>query len=112
MKTNPMLLIDFYKAVHAEMLPENITKSVSYMTHRMSRIEKWDRAVVFSIQAFCKTYLIDYFNENFRKMNAGRESCRKSDINPLPDGFPKKGILCIRKTPTDSVSINIIPANV
>lgn len=65
MKTNPMLLIDFYKAVHAEMLPENITKSISYMTHRMSRVEKWDRAVVFSIQAFCKTYLIDYFNEYF-----------------------------------------------
>ena len=28
-KTNAMLLIDFYKAVHAEMLPEKITKSVS-----------------------------------------------------------------------------------
>ena len=32
MKTNPMLLIDFYKAVHAEMLPKGITKSVSYFT--------------------------------------------------------------------------------
>ncbi len=31
-KTSPMLLIDFYKAVHAEMLPKNITKSVSYFT--------------------------------------------------------------------------------
>ena len=28
-QTNPMLLIDFYKAVHAEMLPKGITKSVS-----------------------------------------------------------------------------------
>ena len=29
-RINPMLLIDFYKAVHAEMLPKDITKSVSY----------------------------------------------------------------------------------
>ena len=27
-RINPMLLIDFYKAVHAEMLPQGITKSV------------------------------------------------------------------------------------
>lgn len=31
-KVNPMLLIDYYKAVHAEMLPKGITKSVSYFT--------------------------------------------------------------------------------
>ena len=31
-KINPMLLIDFYKAVHAEMLPKGITKSVSFYT--------------------------------------------------------------------------------
>ena len=40
-KINPMLLIDFYKAVHAEMLPKGITKSVSYFTPRMSRIKRW-----------------------------------------------------------------------
>ena len=39
-RINPMLLIDFYKAVHAEMLPLGITKSVSYFTPRMSRIER------------------------------------------------------------------------
>ena len=43
MKTNPMLLIDFYKAVHAEMLPEGITKSVSYYTPRMSRVKRYVR---------------------------------------------------------------------
>jgi len=64
-KTNPMLLIDFYKAVHAEMLPENITKSVSYFTPRMSRVKRWDRVVMFGLQGFIKTYLIDYFNEEF-----------------------------------------------
>ena len=60
-----MLLIDFYKAVHAEMLPKDITKSVSYFTPRMSRVKMWDKVVMFGLQGFIKTYLIDYFNENF-----------------------------------------------
>lgn len=38
-KTNPMLFIDFYKAVHSDMLPEKIEKSVSYFTPRMSRVK-------------------------------------------------------------------------
>ncbi len=64
-KTNPMLLIDFYKAVHAEMLPAKINKSVSYFTPRMSRVKRWDKVVNFGVQCFCKTYLIDYFNNEF-----------------------------------------------
>ena len=60
-----MLLIDFYKAVHAEMLPKNITKSVSYFTPRMSRVKRWDKVVMFGLQGFIKEYLIDYFNDNF-----------------------------------------------
>lgn len=64
-KINPMLLIDFYKAVHAEMLPPQITKSVSYFTPRMSRVKMWDKVVMFGLQGFIKTYLIDYFNEEF-----------------------------------------------
>lgn len=64
-KINPMLLIDFYKAVHAEMLPKGITKSVSYFTPRMSRVKMWDKVVMFGLQGFVKTYLIDYFNEEF-----------------------------------------------
>ncbi|MBO5828801.1 MAG: nicotinate phosphoribosyltransferase [Paludibacteraceae bacterium] len=64
-RTNPMLLIDFYKAVHAEMLPKDITKSVSYFTPRMSRVKRWDKVVMFGLQGFIKTYLIDYFNDEF-----------------------------------------------
>lgn len=64
-KINPMLLIDFYKAVHAEMLPTEITKSVSYFTPRMSRVKMWDKVVMFGLQGFIKTYLIEYFNEAF-----------------------------------------------
>lgn len=60
-----MLLIDFYKAVHAEMLPKGITKSVSYFTPRMSRVKRWDKVVMFGLQGFIKTYLIDYFNNEF-----------------------------------------------
>lgn len=63
--TNPMLLIDFYKAVHAEMLPKGITRSVSYFTPRMSRVDRWDYVVMFGLQGFIKTYLIDYFNQYF-----------------------------------------------
>lgn len=65
MNTNPMLLIDFYKAVHAEMLPDGITKSVSYFTPRMSRVKRWDKVVMFGLQGFIKTWLIDYFNREF-----------------------------------------------
>lgn len=64
-KINPMLLIDFYKAVHAEMLPHGITKSVSYFTPRMSRVNRWDKVVMFGLQGFIKTYLIDYFKNEF-----------------------------------------------
>lgn len=62
---NSMLLIDFYKAVHAEMLPKGITKSVSYFTPRMSRVKRWDKVVMFGLQGFIKEYLIDHFNLNF-----------------------------------------------
>lgn len=64
-RTNPMLLIDFYKACHDLMLPKTMTKSVSYFTPRMSRINRWDKVVNFGLQGFIKTYLIDYFNEEF-----------------------------------------------
>ena len=64
-QTNPMLLIDFYKATHDMQLPKNITKSMSYFTPRMSRVNMWDEVVMFGLQGFTKTYLMDYFNEVF-----------------------------------------------
>lgn len=64
-KINPLLLIDFYKAVHAEMLPKGITKSVSYATLRMTRIPEWNEAVFMGIQSTCKIFYIDLFNEVF-----------------------------------------------
>lgn len=62
---NALLLKDFYKMCHLSMLDKGMVKSVSYYTPRMSRVARWDSVVNFGLQAFCKTYLIDYFNENF-----------------------------------------------
>lgn len=65
MRVNPMLLIDQYKSVHSDMLPEGITKSVSYFTPRMSRIDRWNKVVFFGLQGFIQEYLIDYFTNEF-----------------------------------------------
>lgn len=62
---NPMLLCDFYKTVHSDMIHPEMTKSMSYYTPRMSRVNRWNEVVMFGVQMFCKTWLIDYFNENF-----------------------------------------------
>ena len=62
---NPMLLCDFYKTVHSDMLNKEMTKSMSYYTPRMSRVKRWDKVVNFGLQMFIKTYLIDYFNKYF-----------------------------------------------
>ena len=66
-KINSLLLKDFYKAVHLNMIPQNMTKSVSYYTPRKSRINGWPKVVNFGLQMFIKTWLIDEFNENFFK---------------------------------------------
>jgi len=62
---NAMLLKDFYKMCHLSMINKGMTRSTSYYTPRMSRVKRWPKVVNFGLQAFCKTYLIDYFNENF-----------------------------------------------
>lgn len=65
MNINALLLKDFYKACHMSMLPEGMIKSVSYFTPRMSRVNRWTHVVNFGLQAFIKTWLIKYFDENF-----------------------------------------------
>ena len=62
---NAALMCDFYKIVHRDMINPKMTKSMSYYTPRMSRVKRWDKVVMFGLQMFCKTWLIDYFNENF-----------------------------------------------
>lgn len=62
---NALLLKDFYKMCHLSMIDKGMTRSVSYYTPRMTRVNRWNHVVNFGLQAFCKNYLIDYFNENF-----------------------------------------------
>jgi len=64
-KTNPLLLLDYYKTTHNEQYPKGITKIVSYYTPRMSRLRDEDSLVMFGLQAFIKEYLIRSFNDNF-----------------------------------------------
>ena len=60
-----LLLADGYKHVHAEQFPKGLSKLVYYLTLRMSRLKSQDYMILFGLQAFLKTYMIDYFNENF-----------------------------------------------
>ena len=62
---NPLLMIDFYKAVHSEQYPEGITYIYSPGTPRMSRLGDIDEVTYFGGQSFCKEYLIDAFNKYF-----------------------------------------------
>ena len=64
-KYNPLLLIDFYKATHAEQYPQGLTRMVSYYTPRMSRLSDIDEVTMFGLQGFIREYLIEGFNDNF-----------------------------------------------
>lgn len=62
---NPLLMIDFYKATHAEQYPKDMTMIYSPGTPRVSRLSDVDSVVYFGGQAFCKEYLIDTFEYEF-----------------------------------------------
>ena len=66
---NPLLMLDFYKCVHAEMYPKGLTKMVSYYTPRMSRLGDVGKVTLFGLQAFIKEYLIEGFNTQFFNRN-------------------------------------------
>ena len=60
-----MVLCDFYKLSHRIMYPEGTEYVYSTWTPRASRYDGIKDVVVFGQQAFIKTYLIDFFNNNF-----------------------------------------------
>lgn len=62
---NPLILIDFYKATHAEQYPEGFTRIYSPGTPRMSRLDDIIEVVYFGGQGYAKTILIDAFNNYF-----------------------------------------------
>jgi len=65
MKSNPLLLTDFYKVGHPFQYPPNTTLVYSNLTARKSRLEGVNEMVYFGGQYFIKEYLIDYFNKEF-----------------------------------------------
>ena len=62
---NPLLMIDFYKATHAEQYPEDMKLIYSPYTPRMTRLKDTDKVTYFGGQMFAKEYLIKAFNELF-----------------------------------------------
>jgi nicotinamide phosphoribosyltransferase len=62
---NPLLLIDFYKACHAEQYPAGMTKIYSPGTPRLSRLKDIEEVVYIGGQSFSKEYLIKAFNDCF-----------------------------------------------
>lgn len=81
MRYNPMLACDYYKTVHAQMLPKGITKSVSYFFPRSSRIPGWDTAVFFGLHGFIKEFLVEMFDENF--FNRPKQEVMDEIVNTL-----------------------------
>lgn len=112
MNINPMLLCDMYKAVHRSMLPKGITKSVSYYTPRMSRVDLWDHVVMFGLQGFIKTYLIEYFNEEFFKKpfdEAVGEYKRVMDAALGKDAYSISGIKALHNLGYLPIEIHALP---
>ena len=62
---NPLLLIDFYKACHAEQYPKDMTMIYSPGTPRLSRLKDVEEVTYIGGQAFSKEILIKAFNDYF-----------------------------------------------
>ena len=65
MNLNPLLTLDYYKITHSQQYNPNISRIVSYFTPRTTRIDGWNKVVMFGLQGFIKDYLIRSFNDNF-----------------------------------------------
>ena len=62
---NPLLLIDFYKACHAEQYPKGMTRIYSPGTPRLSRLPDVKEVTYIGGQGFSKEILIKAFTEAF-----------------------------------------------
>ncbi len=65
MKTNPLTLIDFYKADHRRQYPEGTELVYSNFTPRKAREAGEQQLVFFGLQYFVKEYLVDQWNNGF-----------------------------------------------
>ena len=73
-KINPLTQTDFYKVDHRNQYPKGTTLVYSNLTARSDKLSPchdsplYDgKMVVFGIQYFIKSFIIDLFNENFFK---------------------------------------------
>lgn len=62
---SPLLMVDFYKCVHSEMYPQDLTLCYSPYTPRMTRLKDTNKVTYFGGQMFAKSYLINAFNKYF-----------------------------------------------
>lgn len=87
-KINPLLESDFYKQVHWNQYPKNVTKIVSYFTPRMSRLQD-KHLIMFGLQGFIKEFLIEDFQEFFfsRSKDEVVEEARRVLDNTLGVGL-------------------------
>lgn len=64
-KLNPLLESDFYKQVHWNQYPKDVTKVVSYFVPRATRLKDDNHLIMFGLQSFIQEVLIEDFNEFF-----------------------------------------------
>ncbi len=88
-RVNPLLESDFYKQVHWNQYPKNVTKIVSYFTPRMTRLPEQKHLITFGLQAFIKEFLIEDFNEFFfgRDKTEVVTECERLLNNTLGEGL-------------------------
>ena len=65
MSTNPLTMIDFYKADHRSQYPKGTTTVFSNWTARKSRIDDIDSVVFFGLQYYVKEYLVARWDREF-----------------------------------------------
>lgn len=65
MNINPLTLLDFYKIDHISQYPEGVSKIVSNMTPRKSRIPNVDYVVWFGLQYYIKEFLMKQWDKLF-----------------------------------------------
>lgn len=65
MNINPLLALDFYKTDHVRQYPKGLTKIVSNMTPRKSRIQDIDYVIWFGLQYYIKEFLMKKWNSFF-----------------------------------------------
>lgn len=63
--SNPLTLIDFYKADHRSQYPEGTTTVFSNWTPRKSRIGDIDSVIFFGLQYYIKEYLTGRWDRDF-----------------------------------------------